>query len=118
VSTEPEGAKAQSHVITSEEIDVTVQQKNSELGKSYLHEKTNFQRKCKFHRSWLDQMSWLLYDSETNIAKCNTCSLFPDLSDWSSKIVEGFTGPFKVRSFKKHETSNQHIKCDNALKGK
>jgi hypothetical protein len=54
-------------MITSEEIDVTLQQKNSGLGKSYLPEKANLQGKRKFQRSWLDHMSWLQCDSETKL---------------------------------------------------
>jgi hypothetical protein len=50
-SIEPEGTKAQSNVITSEEIDLTVQQKNSEFGKSYLPKKANLKVKSKFQRS-------------------------------------------------------------------
>jgi hypothetical protein len=55
-STVCEGSKAQSDVITPEEINVTVQQKNSEFRKEYLPKKANLQVKHKFQRSWLDQI--------------------------------------------------------------
>lgn len=72
----------------------------------------------KFQNRWIEQMKWIHYDSNTNVATCNTCRSFPEISDQSSSIVRGFSGPFKIESFKKHEKSNQHARCCSALEGK
>jgi hypothetical protein len=52
---------------------------------SHIYPKS-YQGKCKFQRSWLDKILWLYSDQGKNM-KCYTWSLFPDLSDLSSKIV-------------------------------
>lgn len=40
-----------------------------------------------------------------------TRSSFPELADSNSKILQGYTGPFKLDSFRKHQKSYQHQKC-------
>ena len=63
-------------------------------------------------------MPWLDYNPQTNTAKCSTCVEFPNLSDPTSKIIKGFSGPFKLETFKKHEKSNQHMRCADALRAR
>lgn len=68
--------------------------------------------KRKFQQSWLDVLLWLRYDE--GIAKCEVCNNFPNIADSSSKVVTGYSGPFKLETFKKHEKSYTHIKCEEA----
>ena len=51
------------------------------------------QGKRKFQNSWLD------YNPQTNTAKCSTCVEFPNLTDSTSKIIKGLSGPFKLESY-------------------
>jgi hypothetical protein len=44
--------------------------------------------------------------------------LFPNLSDWSSKISDGFAGPFIAGSFQKHGKYRQHNRHKNGPKEK
>jgi hypothetical protein len=36
---------------------------------------------------------------------------YPGAADSISKLLQGFQGPFKVKTFKFHEASNSHKKC-------
>jgi hypothetical protein len=38
------------------------------------------------------------------------------MSDKNSKVVNGFSGPFKLKLFKKHDKSSEHQKCVAAKK--
>lgn len=81
-------------------------------------QKPILQGKRKFQSSWLSLMPWLCYDEATNVAKCTVCGDFPDLSDHTSKVVKGFSGPFKAETFKKHEKSSQHMRCVATMNAK
>lgn len=89
--------------------EVTKMQKSTDT--ISLPQTSVLQGKRKFQNSWLDVMPWLDYNPQTNTAKCSTCVEFPNLSDPTSKIIKGFSGPFKLETFKKHEKSNQHMQC-------
>lgn len=67
--------------------------------------------KRKFREEWCKELSWLTFDKTTGVAQCKSCVLFPNSSDQSSKVVTGFTGPFKLETFKKHDKSLQHRNC-------
>lgn len=72
--------------------------------------------KRKFQLSWLKDFEWLEYID--GIAKCKVCNLFPKLSDCNSRVVQGYSSNFKSETFKKHRSSQQHLRCEEALEAK
>ncbi|XP_040177111.1 zinc finger protein 862-like [Rana temporaria] len=72
------------------------------------------ERRRKFKQDWCKLLTWLKFDHSTGIAICEICSSFPGIVDHASKIVKGFSGPFKLETFKKHGQSLQHNKCIKA----
>ncbi|XP_063287718.1 uncharacterized protein LOC134572592 [Pelobates fuscus] len=71
-------------------------------------------KKRKFREEWLRELTWLKYDATTGIAMCGVCAACPSIADHGSKVVKGFSGPFKLETFKKHAKSRLHEKCINA----
>jgi hypothetical protein len=75
-------------------------------------------RRRKFKDDWCKELTWLSFDQNTGVANCKVFASFPSISDQNSKTVKGFTGPFKLETFKKHDKSFQHQNCvraNNAL---
>lgn len=69
-----------------------------------------------FQDAWLKELPWIDYNKNSEIAKCAICTKYPNIIDQSSKFVCGFKAPFKLETFKKHCSSQQHLKCVAALK--
>ncbi|KAK1335024.1 LOW QUALITY PROTEIN: hypothetical protein QTO34_004600 [Cnephaeus nilssonii] len=67
-------------------------------------------------RSWFGQFPWLIIDSEETKLFCSACKERPNLHDKSSRLVQGYTGPFKVETLKYHEVSKAHKLCVNTVK--
>ncbi|ELK35181.1 Zinc finger protein 862 [Myotis davidii] len=67
-------------------------------------------------RSWFGQFPWLVIDSEETKLFCSACKEKPHLHDRSSRLVQGYTGPFKVETLKYHEVSKAHKLCVNTVK--
>ncbi|OBS76349.1 hypothetical protein A6R68_17211 [Neotoma lepida] len=66
-------------------------------------------------RSWFGQFPWLVMDSEETKLFCSVCRERPTLHDKSSRLVQGYTGPFKVETLKYHEVSKAHKLCVNTV---
>lgn len=64
-------------------------------------------------RSWFGQFPWLVIDSEETKLFRSACKERPSLHDKSSRLVRGYTGPFKVETLKYHEVSKAHKLCVN-----
>uniref|UniRef100_A0A5F8G2L7 Zinc finger protein 862 n=1 Tax=Monodelphis domestica TaxID=13616 RepID=A0A5F8G2L7_MONDO len=69
-------------------------------------------------KSWFGQFSWLISDPEENTLFCSACRQHPSLHDKSSRLVKGYTGPFKVETLKYHEVSKAHKLCVNTAEVK
>lgn len=46
------------------------------------------------------------------------CNLFPKLSDCNSRVVQGYSPNFKSETFKKHRSSQHHLRCEEAVEAK
>ncbi|XP_028640597.1 zinc finger protein 862-like [Grammomys surdaster] len=66
-------------------------------------------------RSWFEQFPWLAMDSKETKLFCSVCTERPTLHDKSSRLVQGYTGPFKVETLKYHEVSKAHKLCINTV---
>ncbi|XP_051058935.1 zinc finger protein 862 [Phodopus roborovskii] len=66
-------------------------------------------------RSWFGQFPWLVMDSKETKLFCSVCRERPTLHDKSSRLVQGYTGPFKVETLKYHEVSKAHKLCVNTV---
>jgi hypothetical protein len=72
----------------------------------------------KFKEEWCKDMKWLSFNHSTDVARCEICALFSELEDCNSEVVNGFSAPLKLETFKKHDKSFQYLKCieaNNAL---
>ncbi|XP_074049524.1 zinc finger protein 862 isoform X2 [Macrotis lagotis] len=69
-------------------------------------------------KSWFGQFSWLISDPEETTLFCSACKEHPSLHDKSSRLVKGYTGPFKVETLKYHEVSKAHKLCVNTAEVK
>ncbi|XP_043824802.1 zinc finger protein 862 isoform X1 [Dromiciops gliroides] len=69
-------------------------------------------------KSWFGQFSWLISDPEETTLFCSACKEHPSLHDKSSRLVKGYTGPFKVETLKYHEVSKAHKLCVNTTEVK
>ncbi|XP_028345407.1 zinc finger protein 862 isoform X2 [Physeter macrocephalus] len=69
-------------------------------------------------RSWFGQFPWLVIDPKEAKLFCSACRDRPSLHDRSSRLVRGYTGPFKVETLKYHEVSKAHKLCVNTLEVK
>jgi hypothetical protein len=54
----------------------------------------------KFKGDWCKELTWLSFDQNTGVTNCKVCTSFPTISDQNSKIAKGFSGPFKLETFK------------------
>lgn len=66
-------------------------------------------------RSWFGQFPWLVMDSKETKLFCSVCKERPSLHDKSSRLVQGYSGPFKVETLKYHEVSKAHKLCVNTV---
>ncbi|XP_045421024.1 zinc finger protein 862 isoform X3 [Lemur catta] len=66
-------------------------------------------------RSWFGQFPWLVIDPKETKLFCSACKERPNLHDKSSRLVRGYTGPFKVETLKYHEVSKAHRLCVNTV---
>ncbi|XP_043319988.1 zinc finger protein 862 [Cervus canadensis] len=66
-------------------------------------------------RSWFGQFPWLVIDPKETKLFCSACKERPSLHDRSSRLVRGYTGPFKVETLKYHEVSKAHKLCVNTV---
>ncbi|XP_070225213.1 zinc finger protein 862 isoform X2 [Bos mutus] len=66
-------------------------------------------------RSWFGQFPWLVMDPKETKLFCSACKERPSLHDRSSRLVRGYTGPFKVETLKYHEVSKAHKLCVNTV---
>ncbi|XP_057628911.1 zinc finger protein 862 isoform X2 [Chionomys nivalis] len=66
-------------------------------------------------RSWFGQFPWLILDSEETKLFCSVCRERPTIHDKSSRLVQGYTGPFKVETLRYHEVSKAHKLCVNTV---
>lgn len=66
-------------------------------------------------RSWFGQFPWLVIDPGETKLFCSACKERPSLHDKSSRLVRGYTGPFKVETLKYHEVSKAHKLCVNTV---
>ncbi|XP_057587780.1 zinc finger protein 862 isoform X2 [Hippopotamus amphibius kiboko] len=69
-------------------------------------------------RSWFGQFPWLVIDPKETKLFCSACKERPSLHDRSSRLVRGYTGPFKVETLKYHEVSKAHKLCVNTMEVK
>lgn len=66
-------------------------------------------------KSWFRQFPWLVIDPEETKLFCSACKERPSLHDKSSRLVRGYTGPFKVETLKYHEVSRAYKLCVNTV---
>ncbi|XP_036038734.1 zinc finger protein 862 [Onychomys torridus] len=69
-------------------------------------------------RSWFGQFPWLVMDSKETKLFCSVCRERPTLHDKSSRLVQGYAGPFKVETLKYHEVSKAHTLCVNTVESR
>uniref|UniRef100_A0A2K6U2R5 Zinc finger protein 862 n=2 Tax=Saimiri boliviensis TaxID=27679 RepID=A0A2K6U2R5_SAIBB len=66
-------------------------------------------------KSWFVQFPWLIANEEQTALFCSACREYPSIRDKRSRLIEGYTGPFKVETLKYHAKSKAHVFCVNAL---
>ncbi|EHA98274.1 Zinc finger protein 862 [Heterocephalus glaber] len=66
-------------------------------------------------KSWFVQFPWLIMNEEQTALFCSACRAYPSVRDKRSRLIEGYTGPFKVETLKYHAKSKAHLFCVNAL---
>nr|XP_054093530.1 zinc finger protein 862 isoform X4 [Callithrix jacchus] len=66
-------------------------------------------------KSWFTQFPWLIANEEQTALFCSACRKYPSIRDKRSRLIEGYTGPFKVETLKYHAKSKAHVFCINAL---
>ncbi|XP_047551285.1 zinc finger protein 862 isoform X2 [Lutra lutra] len=66
-------------------------------------------------KSWFTQFPWLVMNEEQTALFCSACREYPSVRDKRSRLIEGYTGPFKVETLKYHAKSKAHLFCINAL---
>nr|XP_035978522.1 zinc finger protein 862 isoform X2 [Halichoerus grypus] len=66
-------------------------------------------------KSWFVQFPWLVMNEEQTALFCSACREYPSVRDKRSRLIEGYTGPFKVETLKYHAKSKAHLFCVNAL---
>ncbi|XP_077005420.1 zinc finger protein 862 isoform X2 [Tamandua tetradactyla] len=66
-------------------------------------------------KSWFAQFPWLITNEEQTALFCSACREYPSVRDKRSRLIEGYTGPFKVETLKYHAKSKAHMFCVNAL---
>lgn len=66
-------------------------------------------------KSWFTQFPWLVTNEEQTALFCSACQEYPSVRDKRSRLIEGYTGPFKVETLKYHAKSKAHLFCINAL---
>ncbi|XP_008064175.2 zinc finger protein 862 [Carlito syrichta] len=66
-------------------------------------------------KSWFAQFPWLVMNEEQTALFCSACREYPSVRDKRSRLIEGYTGPFKVETLKYHAKSKAHMFCVNAL---
>uniref|UniRef100_A0A8D2BF47 Zinc finger protein 862 n=1 Tax=Sciurus vulgaris TaxID=55149 RepID=A0A8D2BF47_SCIVU len=66
-------------------------------------------------KSWFAQFPWLIMNEEQTALFCCACREYPSVRDKRSRLIEGYTGPFKVETLKYHAKSKAHMFCVNAL---
>ncbi|XP_073917099.1 zinc finger protein 862 isoform X2 [Castor canadensis] len=66
-------------------------------------------------KSWFTQFPWLIMNEEQTALFCSACREYPSVRDKRSRLIEGYTGPFKVETLKYHAKSKAHMFCVNAL---
>ncbi|XP_062048802.1 zinc finger protein 862 isoform X1 [Lepus europaeus] len=69
-------------------------------------------------KSWFAQFPWLIMNEEQTALYCSACREYPSVRDKRSRLIEGYTGPFKVETLKYHAKSKAHTFCVNALTAK
>ncbi|XP_006164446.1 zinc finger protein 862 isoform X2 [Tupaia chinensis] len=66
-------------------------------------------------KAWFVQFPWLITNEEQTALFCSACREYPSVRDRRSRLIEGYTGPFKVETLKYHAKSKAHLFCVNAL---
>ncbi|XP_023592679.1 zinc finger protein 862 [Trichechus manatus latirostris] len=66
-------------------------------------------------KSWFAQFPWLVMNEEQTALFCSACREYPCVRDKRSRLIEGYTGPFKVETLKYHAKSKAHLFCVSAL---
>ncbi|KAK2505954.1 hypothetical protein MC885_001649 [Smutsia gigantea] len=66
-------------------------------------------------KSWFAQFPWLVMNEEQTALFCSACREYPSVRDKRSRLIEGYTGPFKVETLKYHAKSKAHMFCISAL---
>uniref|UniRef100_G3TSV3 Zinc finger protein 862 n=1 Tax=Loxodonta africana TaxID=9785 RepID=G3TSV3_LOXAF len=66
-------------------------------------------------KSWFAQFPWLVMNEERTALFCSVCREYPCVREKRSRLIEGYTGPFKVETLKYHAKSKAHLFCVNAL---
>lgn len=66
-------------------------------------------------KSWFAQFPWLVMNEEQTALFCCACREYPSVRDKRSRLIEGYTGPFKVETLKYHAKSKAHVFCVKAL---
>lgn len=69
-------------------------------------------------QSWFTKFPWLIMNEEQTALFCAICREYPSVRDKRSRLIEGYTGPFKVETLKYHAKSKAHVFCVNALAAK
>ncbi|KAM5255350.1 zinc finger protein 862 [Ctenodactylus gundi] len=66
-------------------------------------------------KSWFVQFPWLITNKKQTALFCSACLEYPSIRDKRSRLIEGYTGPFKVETLKYHAKSKAHMFCVKAL---
>jgi hypothetical protein len=54
-----------------------------------------------FKEEWCKEMKWVSFNHSKGVVRCANYALFSELADCNSKVVNGFSAPFRLESFKK-----------------
>jgi hypothetical protein len=91
------------------EMTEVIQKEDANTGLRYIQSV----KRQKFKEECCKEMKWLSFNHSTGVARCENCALCSELADCNSKVANGFSAPFKLETFKKHE-SFQHLNCTEA----
>ncbi|KAL6074770.1 hypothetical protein STEG23_019076, partial [Scotinomys teguina] len=109
------GVQTQASAAESFSLPTSMGTCTSHCPPSMCEEVRRMYRPRSIQRSWFGQFPWLVMDSKETKLFCSVCRERPTLHDKSSRLVQGYTGPFKVETLKYHEVSKAHKLCVNTV---
>lgn len=91
---------------------------NSSIEEDWTGRNKSLPKPCSIQKLWFTRFPWLVMNEEQTVLFCAVCREYPSVRDRRSRLLEGYTGPFKVETLKYHARSKAHLFCVNALAAK